>query len=369
MALFKKEMEPLSGDKLRGIAGAARELKSEKFSVLLYKWIDIRLPEWIDQSLEFSPETGKKIAREWTIVGWTYREQRKLFDEPLAHRPADDGDITECVIASRGQVEARFLARWAQYMDADGMVPQPNSHHWRNDYGGMHDAFQEAYFDWVAAFIETPSQRHTTQALFVLPKLFDFLDYEVLKVHNAAKECQKICSLLGVEHDDLAVLVEDTPRPRDSHVWLRLGSIYIDACIHVAGLPIEANSEQMYTRYNPQAPHQYLRRALCCFSHGQCEKLPMYRGWFDRELDLLHQDTKQLCEETDDDMEIGRRLNHGYAEIGRGLRDQAKRRRGCAAVMQKIHMYGELLGHRGTARGENVQEGVGQVRTPDLRIG
>lgn len=263
MDFFGNKMEPLTGDKLRGIAGAANELKSEKLCFLLYKWIDIRLPGWIDQSLKSFSETGEMIACEWNSVGSTYQEQRKLFDGPLAHRPADDGDITDCVIASRGQVEARLLARWSQYMDSNGTVPQPYPHPRTSYNEEMRNAFREAYVDWTAACIGPPSQRHATQALLVLSELFNFPQYTDLKVQTAATECRENCSLLGVEHDDLALIAKDTPNPKDSDVWLRLGSIYVDACIHIAGLPIERASEQMKTRNSSRAQHQCLRVLDC----------------------------------------------------------------------------------------------------------
>lgn len=110
-------------------------------------------------------------------------------------RQEDDGVITECVKASRGQVEARFLARWAQHMDVGGTVVQTTSRYpWKYD-DEIRNAFQEAYVDWVAACIEPPSQHYATQALLVLPKLFVFPEYTDLKVRDAATECQKICTV------------------------------------------------------------------------------------------------------------------------------------------------------------------------------
>lgn len=367
IACFEKATGSLNGNKLRRIAEVARELKSADFGILLYKWIDIRLYKWIDQSLKSFPRTGDRLANEWIVVGSMYQSQRTLFAGPLVHRQEDHGDITECVIASRGQVEARFLALWARYMDCDGTMPR-SDRLIPKPYKEMCETFRAAYVDSVADRVVPPSQRHARQALLMLSNVFDFPEYKDFQIRDIAAECQKIRKFLDIEHDDLEVLVEDTASPKDSLAWLRLGSVYIDACNHIAGIPIEVMSRHPNTRNEPRAPKQYLRRALCCFSHGRCEKLSMYRNWFDLKLDTHHQTIANLRDVTDDHMEIEGSLIRGYAEIGRELHTKAKRDGQSAALMQETHIYSELLGPRSTATAPNVQNGAEQARMSGLLV-
>lgn len=68
-----------------------------------------------------------------------------------------------------------------------------------------------------------------------------------------------------------------------------------------------------------------------------------------------------------DDTEIESRPSEIYAEIGRASREQPKRDLEGAAVKQETYENRELLSHRSTARGEDVQERLGQVEGPGLR--
>lgn len=324
VGIFEKAAAPWYGTRVHGIAKVARKVRTPTFGLLLH--------HCISNQLRTHSRTDETLTSWWNSVISTYSRHRTLLYNE------EGADITECVLAGRGMLEAYFLDLQAA-LDQRGEKPH------FPPYEDMDRTFRKAYVDSVAIGDIPPSQRNKKLALLLLSLTFDFPDYERLDIGDAAGIARTICSLIDdIQYQNTGVPADEDLSMEDPNAWYSLGCIYIHACNHVAEQPVPRSElRQLKIWHACSVPLLFLRQALHCFSQGHREKLSQYGAWFYNRIGSRSADLDAQC-----------------VIVGNELKRKAKSDLdiGQAAWLQDIHLR-TILGRKQQTRGRETKTDEG----------
>lgn len=265
--------------KLQALAAIARSINQNTHS----HYLGLVLFVWIRDHLCSNTEYGSRAKEKFQRLERIYAEHNRLFYEH------GSGEVTNCIIAGRGTMEALVLESAIATSSCMGS--------WSR-YSAWSATFREGYIKSVLQDMFSPKDEHRLLALLLIREDIHLGDYQGISFEEAVKIAKSVSILLSGSITGLSIPTGQDEV--DKHSWLVLGTLFNAACEFVAESPlVELLREKIERRFQrTNFPRKFLEMAICCFNEGDGWKtarfLPQDARW-NACLAVDNPDHKRLC--------------------------------------------------------------------------